>query len=655
MSLRLLPSLFAAATLGFAGFTAWRYFAVLFSGVASVALLMITALIAAGSGRAAMRLIGLKGLPESEANLTGATLGLGLIALGTLGLAAVGALTPLAMAVFLGALWVWGFGEMRAGFSSWLPDVGSDAAERGAWVLIGLILLVLLWLCFVPPHQYDSLVYHLPLPAAYIRAGRLVNVEHLVFAHFPQNAEMLFTTALLIGDDLLAQMYCWLATALSLWWLFEGGRRVAPRPAVVLGCLLLATQTAVMLLASTTYVEPFVMLWVTAGVFSFHRFWDEGKQGWLVIAGIFTGLALGTKYYAGISAIVLGVLMLWRVATSKRPGALRETVLFTAVTTVVFLPWLVKNAIMIGNPVFPFLYKWFPNTGIGWEAESAERYFRIIVEYGHSGGFWKAVISLPTLLLRNSLRFGGGMDVLGDLGWDLSFWALPLAAWAAFRKKAPRLLLVYFTGYFILWFFTGVILRFLAVTAPVLCLLGACGLYELWRTVGRLGKGALAGGVGLLSVTHVLLFLFVHSVFQSHVVAVGMETREDFLARRLQYYPCAAAGAEVMAPEDKILIVGEQRAYYLDRDHIASTVNAPNRFIWWANEAESPAALAGKMAAEGITHLMMVPSEADRIGSSLGVMTDKGKANWAGLERDHLTSALERRTCSIFKLTGGGR
>jgi len=38
---------------------------------------------------------------------------------------------------------------------------------------------------------------------------------------------------------------------LSAWWLLELGKREAPLSAVLLGCLLLATHTSVMLLAGT--------------------------------------------------------------------------------------------------------------------------------------------------------------------------------------------------------------------------------------------------------------------------------------------------------------------------------------------------------------------------------------------------------------------
>jgi hypothetical protein len=609
------------------------------SGFLPLLLLAVTALSAAAGGR---RLAGALagGLDAAEKTVAGATLGLGVLALGTFALGALGALKSWAFSGLLAALLLAGWSELAATLDS-IAD-GARRARGAPWlsVLIGLPLLFALWACLVPPHQYDSLVYHLALPQEYLRAGRLYAPDGLVFAHFPQNGEMLFTLALGLGSDLLAQMYVWLAAALTIGWLLTFGRRITS--AAPWAAVLIATHAAILLMASTTYVEPLVMLWMTAALLCFEAS-DEGRERrLLVLSALFMGLALGTKYYAGLLAVLLVLRLAWR-------DRLKSAVLFAAVAGAVFAPWLIKNWICVGNPVFPFLYKIFPATKIGWTADLASGYFAVLTEYGHANGFVRDFISLPVLLLRNPLRFGGGMDVLGDLGWDLTLWLWAFGLWQAWRARERRGLPLLTALYFAGWFSTGVVLRFLTALAPAMALVGAAGV-AAWRPgAGGPARKLAAGAAGVLILSHLFLVLFVHGVVGTPAALLSLEDRGTFLSRRLEYYPCAAVGGAALAPDAKILMVGEQRGYYVPRAHLASTVHAPNLYVTRADAASSPEDLARSLRSDGFTHLLFVPREELRLGSGLGVMTDRGQSNWKGLEK-YLTVSYRGPSCLLAAL-----
>lgn len=624
------------------------------SGVVPLVLLVLTVLLATGSGRALAARLGVGDISESQKTLVGATLGLGLLSLGGFALGVAGLYKPWAASALLAGLWVAGYSQLLPALESLAPDENLVRERPLASAAVALPLLAALWMCLVPPHQYDSLVYHLALPQAYLREGRLFAPPGIVYAHFPQNGEMLFTLALLLGSDLLAQMYMWLSTVLAVWWVFALGRREAPMSAVVLAALFIVTHAAVLLMSSTTYVEPLVMLWITAAALSFER-WRQvapeggAPRGWLVLSALFTGLALGTKYYAGIGALAFGLRLLWALGADRRRERAGDLVLFTAIVTALFSPWMVKNWICVRNPVFPFLYKWFANTGTGWNSELAAGYFSVLTEYGHHGSWFTALVSMPILLLRNPLRFGGGMDVLGDLGWDLTLWLLPLGAWAASKNKSLRGLLLFCALWGAAWFTSGVVLRFLTVLVPLMALLGAVGLVKLWDGLARWARVAVGGSVALMTAAHLFLFVFVHESFSSSSTAFGLETREQFLSRRLDYYPCAAWLGGRAEGNDKILVVGEQRGYYLPVNHLPSTVHMPNLFVRRANDAASTPELIASLRADGFTRVLIVPRETARLGASLGSLTPRGASNWAGLEKS-LATEFAGPACVVGRL-----
>ncbi|HXT00651.1 MAG TPA: hypothetical protein VN915_08260 [Elusimicrobiota bacterium] len=607
-------------------------------GVLPLLLLAITALAAAGSGRKLVAALGAGG-DEAEKTVAGATLGLGVLALAMFALAAAGLLASWAASALLGALLLFGWSEVRPALAA-LVDGGRRALER-PWlcVLVGLPLLFALWACLVPPHQYDALVYHLALPQEYLRAGRLYAPPGIVYAHFPQNGEMLFTLALDMGSDLLAQMYAWLASALTIGWLLTYGRRITS--AAPWAAALVATHTAVLLLSSTAYVEPLVMLWMTGALLAFEAS-DEGAQrGPLLLSALFMGLALGTKYYAGLLAVLLVLRLAFR-------GRLKPAILYAALAGALFAPWLIKNWIFVGNPVFPFLYKIFPATKAGWTSELAAGYFQVLTEYGHAHGFLRDLLSLPVLLLRNPLRYGGGMDVLGDYGWDLTLWLWGYGLWAALRGRGPRALALLTALYFAGWFATGVVLRFLTAMAPAMARVGAAGAAQ-WREEAAPGARVLAAAAaGVMLASHLFLVLFVHGVFGSGGPMLALEDRGTFLSRKLEYYPCAVESGRLPLGS-KILEVGEQRGYYIPRAHLSTTVHAPNLYVALANASSSPEDLARSLRAGGFTHLLFVPREALRLGNGVGTFTPLGEANWTGLEK-HLTLTFRGPACLLAGL-----
>ena len=234
------------------------------------------------------------------------------------------------------------------------------------------------------------------------------------------------------------------------------------------------------------------------------------------------------------------------------------------------------------------------------------------------------------------------------MGWDLLVWLGPIAVWAGRRNRFMRGLMAFCGLYLAAWFCTGVVVRFLTVLAPLLCLLAGHGLYALWGLLGRRGKAALAAAAAILVATHLLLFCYVHVVFGDPRVLLGLESREEFLSRRLEYYPCASWAREHLDKNDKILLVGEQRGYYVEQDVTATTITAPNRCLLWADEAAGPEALARRIRGEGYAHVLFVPVEFRRL--LRGSFTERGLKNWEGLGRGPGGTVFRGPACALYSV-----
>ncbi len=649
MNAAVFPALFAALFLaaGLHSFSQAAPWAVLW-GLWSSALLLGVAVPAAAAGRAA--LFKLRGASPGERTFLGAALGLAGLSYGALALAAPGLLSLGPVIGLVALLAVLGHGHYRALWES-LRDELRDVPT--GWGLAAAALLGAAWLAaWAPPHQYDSLVYHLPLADGYARTGRLAASPDLLYSHFPQNGEMLFALGLVLGSDVTAQLFGVLATALSalaVWLLCARGQ--APRAAGALAVVLYLSHTAVLLLASTTYVEPLVGLWLVAAVYAFHRWWDAplelaSARGWLALSGLFCGVAFGTKYYAGLAPGILALFALLRTAREPRLSA-SSLALFAGAAVVPAAPWLLKNWLRVGDPVFPFLYDRFALHDVAWTAESARRYFHVLTEYGHAS-LWGDLLRFPVVLFTRATRFGGGMDVLGDLGWTLPFAAAPLFVVAARRSPWARFLAAYLVCHFLAWFATGVVLRFFTVVAALFACLAGVSLHGLWTERPRL-RPALAAALAAFLAGRLLLFAYVHAVFETPSVVLGLESRDEFLSRKLAYYPCARRATEVLGKNDRILLVGEQRSYYLRAERFATSVFQTNLFDTEARAAASPDDLARRLRGLGFTWLLWVPGEAERL-KGYGVL-DLGPKQpvWDGFIKS-LPVAYAAPGCALLRL-----
>jgi 4-amino-4-deoxy-L-arabinose transferase-like glycosyltransferase len=580
------------------------------------------------------------------------TLGLGMEAIFTMLLGALGILYPAAQAVMLGVmLWLG-----RDNFAS-LTCKNFDFDFCGWDGLTAFLLAATFILCFAPPQQYDSLVYHLAMPQAYVAQHALVALPENIYSHFPQNGEMLFTSALLLGSDLAAQMISWLAALLAVWWIYAYARRFGRGG---LAAFIAASHTSMLLLCAASYVETLVCMFVTGALVSLLE-WRVSAEGrarlvWIALSGLFCGFALGVKYYAGITAAGLFFVGIYHCYSVQRFSIRRKLVVemgaFVALAALPFVPWLVKNIYEIGNPVYPFLYHLFNGTGGSASNNAvaqAKVYFFMLTEYGYGGWFFRTLFHFPFTLFARPDRFGGGMDVLGIFGWDLLFAAVPLMWLAARKRPELRWIWAYVVFHFFIWFMTARVLRFFLPVVPAASLLAAEGIYALEDYCTPFARAAVWIGLAFFTCGRLYTWAYANSVQRCWDYVLGAKSRAVHLQGLLPYYPCAAAYNAAAAPGARVLLAGEQRSYYVSGNVTATSLVHVNGFVNAADGAVSPEDLRQKLAHD-YDWLIYTPKEEQRL-RFYGTLNFSGPGykNWSGMI-SVLQPAYKGDLCTLYKL-----
>lgn len=414
-------------------------------------------------------------LPRRWQLIFGAALGLGAIAILVLVGGLLGLLNRTLWIVLLGAIAAAGVVRLRR-IRPIAQDEkcaapgdrdGSAARWRLLWIVAAPFLTLALLAASNAPgfvwqeegYGYDVLEYHLQLPKEYLQDVRIAYLPHNVYANFPANVEMLYLLAMVVDGDPLeagtaANMIHLILAALTVAAAWAIGRDWSPRAGVVCG-VMAATTGWLEYLSGLAYVEngmlffgmcaAAAMLRAVVGCVpdapcsvpqvlrpepppsSSNRRTEECIRDapytlhastirWAALSGVLAGLACGCKYTA-VALIALPLLSAVALMPFRLSEKIKAGLVFAIGALVAFSPWLVKNQLMTGNPVFPLANDLFRAAPQGWSAEQTQQWDR-----GHSlkpeertlsaraHGIWGRIVGDP------DQRFGPTILALGLAG-----------------------------------------------------------------------------------------------------------------------------------------------------------------------------------------------------------------------------------------------
>ncbi len=508
--------------------------------------------------------------------------------------------------------------EVRLGLVALKRLLGYDKI-----VLLILVLLVVgqILLAAAPAVKYDALSYHLQLPRVYIEQHRLAFVEENPYWGHPQLAEMLFTwmgllhrleTAALLnaawGILLLMGVMSTvqrLASSLMPGQTEEESRK--SNPAVRAGLV----ATAALLVGSTF---RYLLGWAYSDLLAAWMGWSllfcslevlrTPDKRWMPWVGIFSGLAIGTKWTAGIAA--LGVF-LYLFGVRKRIQLSLRNWLFGGVLAVLLVfPWLAKNTFATSNPLYPYL---IPGEWVGAQRLEAASSYEQPLGMGQ-------VILFPF----TSTLFGwdSAAGYSADLGPLLLLLCVP-GLWALRKDDVGRLtgLCLALCWLFIVLgnlFFNHlqqtrlyfVLLPFTAVTA------GLGWVYLCRLRIPVLRVSALLNALLMLVLVLTLMQDTVLLLRQAPArVVFGMETEEEYLDRVLGWYAPATRALYELPDNSQVLMLWEGRALYAPLSVYADPWIDRWRVDYWHYRATEK--ILQSWQVQGYTHLLFYQKGAEAV------------------------------------------
>ncbi len=405
-----------------------------------------------------------------------------------------------------------------------------------------------------PEIRPDGYTYHLGLPAEWLRAHRLSGRVGF-YEMLPHGTEMLFTFAFAFGKHSAAKLVHFATLASSVPLMLALGRRLGlPGWASASGAGLYFCSPVVGTAGTAAYNDAALVFFALAAFYLVLAWAQEAKAGYLIPLGLVAGFCYAVKPTGLVVAPAAIAVAVWR-----RP---RAALRVAAAAAAVVLPWMIRNALLTGNPLAPLMNRWFPNPHFHISTE--EQLARSLRSYeGVTAG------NLPVELAVRGRRLHG---MVGPV-----FLLAPVAL-LGLRKRQGRWLLAA-AGLLALPWLLNIGARFLMPSLAFLALALASVLPR------RLAFFSLALHA-LLSLPPVAAAYADPGAWRLEGLpwraALRLEREEEYLRRTLWEYRVAEMIREHVSPPARVLDLLGAPAAYLDVEAVAPWQSAAGDRLGYA-------------------------------------------------------------------------
>ena len=321
------------------------------------------------------------------------------------------------------------------------------------------------------PGLWDDTMYHLPSARHYLDSHDLRIDEYLRFPLFPNSMNLLLAFGLTLGGVTMAQTMATLPLfiiAVGFAGLCQQLIGRLPVPMALLATGLFLVSGPIRESAGFAYVDNGLALfcWASFLVLLQLRPSHPLNSRWILLASVLAGTAMDIKLFGLVWA---GLLILYVPLATRQ---FRATLLLILGLALWGSWWYVRSAVISGDPIHPVGGAIF-----GYFLWNAEDLFQQAREQGTYG-------------VRKNLLWIGQALRKAQIEWVAPAFLTPLVLK---RRERCVLLPAYglFLAYFLCWFFTTQVKRYLAPVLPLACFLSSYVLYR-WgveRIVSAINKG----------------------------------------------------------------------------------------------------------------------------------------------------------------------
>lgn len=526
--------------------------------------------------------------------------------------------------------------------------------------IVGLLLLatavLALTLALLPPTSWDGLFYHLTGPKLHLAEGAIRPGPDIPHLNFPSLMEMNFLLAMGIRNDTTAVLLHTAFALLLTGLVYAMARETLGVKNGWLAVLFLLSIPMVYTLAGWAYSDLPLAFFQLGALHALLRWRGRAResadgaepdsgwrgrlegQGWLILAGILCGLAMGVKYTSFVAPLTLLALLIWWERRSLKHVVWPAAVLL-GVAALVASPWYLKNLAFTGNPVYPFVFggrDWDEfraaayaeaGTGIGYNPDECPpgSVDRLVGQHAQGCRLDLALLARRLVTLPYDLMLGirdASRD--GDTGPLIMVFLPLLVGYALFRPRGRRpggdggepplafnAMLFFALVQYLFWTLGVVVSASLWQSRLLLpALVALCpAMAWLLEDLARHDRPRFSLQRQLFLVIGLVLLLGLAIRFanwlphQPWAYVIGGESEETNLARRLGMHYAAMVAINELPEDATVAFLWEPRSYYCQRDCRPDSILDEFGHLTYLHGDEQ--AISRAWREEGITHVLL--------------------------------------------------
>ncbi len=543
------------------------------------------------------------------------------------------------------------------GWKKFIPGKlpGLSRLPRLAVLMLGLSLLSSL----APPIAWDPLADHLRNAYYFSNNHSLAYVEGNFTSNYPGGMTLLYTLcislcgslgngqAAFIDGDILAKLFSWSFYPMLMFCLLSVPLSGVNDRSKRLAVAIFAVIPWFFYLACDAYYEPALAFFQFLALVHVLLYQEKRDSRSLVVAACLAGFSMAAKYPGLFGVIALIVLI--SVVGKKR--SLSKLARFLLIAALPVLPWLARNYLQTGNPVFPLLYDIFG--GRGYSGYDAVHQAVDSLRTGYAG-----IFEYLRYLFTRPFRVFTPREYPFDL-YPLYVLFIPFVVIKRCAYKVIRPLVIYTLVFYVFWSLVTNEGRHLQVLAPVLSLLAALG-YTSLKESGWLNRKVLKACLNALLVLAAGCSLLGQlSKARPYSAAFGLQSRgglfrahylmDDYLwARQLtSKLPLGDDGRE-----KKLIFAHHFFSYGFVQECYQDYFFAEPHLVKFLRQADTPEKLYELMREKEIGFLVYFPKAAFMMARKWRDLELSGEEIevYRGFTRNYMTPIAGREDATIYEI-----
>ncbi len=524
--------------------------------------------------------------------------------------------------------------------------IGESVLNKTLLIFLVMLILFNILGAYIPQTDIDTLRYHFGMPKLFMKHGGLFYYPYNHTSIFPFNIEMLFMFGMLLKNDICASFFNVIVGVVFAFMIYNLIKEYLGHDQGLFWGVVFYSMPFTMTQSQGGYVDMGTGMFAISGfyilIIGIRKHLVDYKL--CVIAGIFFGLAGGSKLFGMISGFLAALVFFSLFVTQERKKTLICAFLVLFVTLLIASPWYVRSYAHTGNPVYPAFYNLFG--GKYWDRETDEQ-MKVVMNtqkrpIGRSmkGMFWAPFFPFYPKLICDLMGNNEG----GDHRPYLTFLPVLFAPFGllAFVKKRPRkdlvFVLIVISLFLLIWYF--VLLQRERHLAPIYGLIFLISAFGLRYVFKNLRNGILSM---LATMSCVAWLVFATGVYSYFYIpkAYGAFDREGYLDKFGYLYKSIKWVNSNLSKQTKILILSSTGGYYFDIPYITTYTPAlQNKFRLYAYD--SPEELYDFLVSENVTHLF-VDMESRMKGVCGDLLRDTTKTKLIHKENEQWMASQTRR------------